>query len=132
MSLGGQREVINADWQDLQESCPIWNTRSSPGCRKFDEPSNGVDMELSIRKILYVSGPFIFFHIAGESELGIWGMLSLHGPSTVTCGLGRLELGRNLSWPEGSHKVCESTGSSLRVVSEGAALQGNSVRYFLS
>lgn len=96
MSLYGQREVISADWQDLEESCPIWNTRSPPGFRKFDEPSNRVEVELSIRKIFCVSGPFIFFHVAEESEPGIWGMLSLCGPSAVACGLDRLELGRNL------------------------------------
>lgn len=51
--------------------------------------------EQSIRKILYVSGPFILFHVAEESEAGIWGTLSLIDLSIVMCGLGRLELGRN-------------------------------------
>lgn len=86
--------------QDLEDSCPIWNTRSPPGCRKFDEPGNRVEMtclknvviiinfnsatsfqEQSTRKILHVSSPFIIiFHVAEESEPGIWGMLSFCGP----------------------------------------------------
>lgn len=44
MSLCGQSKVISADWQDLEEPCPIWNIRSLPGYRKFDESSHRVEI----------------------------------------------------------------------------------------
>lgn len=39
MSLYGQRKVITADWQDVEKSCPTWNTKNPPGHGQFDVPS---------------------------------------------------------------------------------------------
>ena len=52
MSPYGQRKVITADWQDMEKSCPTWNTKSPPGHRKFDVPS--IREEMVCLKIIIV------------------------------------------------------------------------------
>jgi len=53
MSLYGQRTVITAGWQDMEKSCPTWNTKNPPGHRKFDGPS--IRTETACLKIMTVT-----------------------------------------------------------------------------